>query len=251
MKKKSEELKWDFSDLLNTVSFLNAQVFISGPLTLVSRGVERFSRFLAMSTWLSIASTIYSVHFLHNSNFFRDCRHIFEADGLCCNKSGVKLFIYNLFIFFYFLSHPSAPTARDKRQEVSKQVEDITQHGRNLEKEAPQPPPEERALNMTVIQAKRKSFHLPHQQPPVMIHLLYHPKPNPSHPPLQSPCFPPPHSGVYWQDERRGHRWDQTYTPPYSHFHFPKTPSVCTSIAFKSSASFDTIITVRMPHPPP
>ncbi|XP_044049693.1 uncharacterized protein LOC122875043 [Siniperca chuatsi] len=138
VKQQSDVLKRDFNDLLNTVSSLNAEVFISGPLPPVRRGVERFSRLLALNTWLSTACTVHSVHFIDNFNFFLGL--FFKADGLCLNKSGVKLFIPNL---FYFLRHPSVPSAKDKIQEESKQEEDTTQRGRNLEGELPQPPSEE------------------------------------------------------------------------------------------------------------
>ena len=57
VKQQSDMLKQDFIDLLNTVSSLNAEVFISGPLPPVRRGVERFSRLLALNTWLSTACT--------------------------------------------------------------------------------------------------------------------------------------------------------------------------------------------------
>lgn len=39
-----EVLKQDFIDLLSTVSFLNSEVFMSGSLVPVRRGVERCSR---------------------------------------------------------------------------------------------------------------------------------------------------------------------------------------------------------------
>ena len=41
VKQQSEVLKQDFIDLLNTVSSLNAEVFISGPLLPVRKGVQQ------------------------------------------------------------------------------------------------------------------------------------------------------------------------------------------------------------------
>uniref|UniRef100_A0A667WYM3 SGNH hydrolase-type esterase domain-containing protein n=1 Tax=Myripristis murdjan TaxID=586833 RepID=A0A667WYM3_9TELE len=99
VKQQSEVLKRDFGDLLNTVSSLSAKVLISGPLPPVRKGVERFSRLLALNTWLATACTVHSLHFIDNFNFFWDRRHLFKADGLFLNKSGVKLFISNLFYF--------------------------------------------------------------------------------------------------------------------------------------------------------
>ena len=70
VKRQSESLKGDFNNLLNTVSSVKAEVFISGPLPPVRRGVERFSRLLALSTWLSAACQVHSVHFIDNFSFF-------------------------------------------------------------------------------------------------------------------------------------------------------------------------------------
>uniref|UniRef100_A0A3B4VIB5 Uncharacterized protein n=1 Tax=Seriola dumerili TaxID=41447 RepID=A0A3B4VIB5_SERDU len=70
VKQQSEVLKQVFIDLLYTVSSLNAEV------------VERFSRLLALNTWLLVACTIHLLHFIHNFNFFWDRRYLFKADGL-------------------------------------------------------------------------------------------------------------------------------------------------------------------------
>lgn len=63
-KQQSEVLKLDFTQLLNTVSLLKADVFISGPVPLVERGEKSFSRFLALKKWLSSAYTVHSLHFI-------------------------------------------------------------------------------------------------------------------------------------------------------------------------------------------
>ncbi|XP_010784345.1 uncharacterized protein [Notothenia coriiceps] len=130
VKQLSEMLKKDFKCLLETVSSLNAEVFISGPLPPVRRGVERFSRLFALNTWLSTACTDHSVNFIDNFNFFWDRRHLYKANGVCLNKSGVKLFISNI---FNCLRHQSVPSANDKRQEESKQEKDTTHRAENLE----------------------------------------------------------------------------------------------------------------------
>ncbi|KAK9513151.1 hypothetical protein VZT92_026712 [Zoarces viviparus] len=124
VKQQSEVLKRDFIDLLNTVSSVKAEVFISGPLPPVRGGDEGFSRLFALNQWLSTACTDHAVHFINNFYLFWECRHLFKAHGVCLNKSGVKLFTSNL---FFSLRHPSVPTAKDKRQEESKQ-EITTQH---------------------------------------------------------------------------------------------------------------------------
>uniref|UniRef100_A0A3Q3SCN1 SGNH hydrolase-type esterase domain-containing protein n=1 Tax=Mastacembelus armatus TaxID=205130 RepID=A0A3Q3SCN1_9TELE len=89
VKQQSEILKKDFNNLLNTVRSLNAEVFISGPLPPVRGGTEKFSRLLALNTWLSTACDVHSVHFIDNFNHFWDRRHLFKGDGLSLNKSGV------------------------------------------------------------------------------------------------------------------------------------------------------------------
>ncbi|KAK9521502.1 hypothetical protein VZT92_021299 [Zoarces viviparus] len=124
VKQQSEVLKRDFIDLLNTVSSVKAEVFISGPLPPVRGGDEGFSRLFALNQWLSTACTDHAVHFINNFYLFWERRHLFNAHGVCLNKSGVKLFTSNL---FFSLRHPSVPTAKDKRQEESKQ-EITTQH---------------------------------------------------------------------------------------------------------------------------
>ena len=151
VKQESEVLKRDFTELFKTVKSLNVEVFISGPLPPIRRGAERFSRLLALNTWLSTVCATHSVHFINNFYLFWERRHLFKADGLCLNKSGVKLLLSNV---FYFLRHPSVPPAKDKRQgesertvpsdkdrrqENSNQQEDITQRNKNLEISPPQP----------------------------------------------------------------------------------------------------------------
>ncbi|XP_071062166.1 uncharacterized protein [Pseudochaenichthys georgianus] len=139
VKQQSEVLKEDFKRLLETASSLNAEVFISGPLPPVRRGVERFSRLFALNTWLSTACTDHSVHFIDNFNFFWDRRHLFKANGVCLNKSGVKLFISNI---FNCLRHQSVPSAKDKQQEESKQEKDTTHRSENPEELSLHPPEE-------------------------------------------------------------------------------------------------------------
>ncbi|KAK5932891.1 hypothetical protein CgunFtcFv8_004561 [Champsocephalus gunnari] len=139
VKHQSEVLKEDFKCLLETVSSLNAEVFISGPLPPVRRGVERFSRLFSLNTWLSTVCTDHSVHFIDNFYFFWDRRHLFKANGVCLNKSGVTLFISDI---FNCLPHQSVPSAKDKRQEESKQERDTTPHAENPEEVSLHPPEE-------------------------------------------------------------------------------------------------------------
>ncbi|KAK0135342.1 hypothetical protein N1851_028819 [Merluccius polli] len=59
-----------------------------------------------------------SVNFIDNFNIFWECRHLFEGDGFCLNKSGVQLLSYNIFDFLR--QSPAAP-AKDKRRDNPKQ----------------------------------------------------------------------------------------------------------------------------------
>uniref|UniRef100_A0A3Q2D836 SGNH hydrolase-type esterase domain-containing protein n=1 Tax=Cyprinodon variegatus TaxID=28743 RepID=A0A3Q2D836_CYPVA len=97
VKQQSELQKLKFMGLLNQVSFLNADVFISGPMPPV-RGAERFSRLLALNKWLSTECIVHSLQFIDNFNFniFWERLHLFKADGVFLNKPGVKLFTSNI-----------------------------------------------------------------------------------------------------------------------------------------------------------
>ncbi|KAK0143284.1 hypothetical protein N1851_018600 [Merluccius polli] len=110
VKQQSEVLKQDFNDLLNKVQI--------GPLPTVRRGDERFSRLLMLNRWLKDTCAAQSVNFIDNFNIFWERRHLFEADGLCLNRSGVQLLSYNIFDFLR--RSPAAP-AKDKRGDNPKQ----------------------------------------------------------------------------------------------------------------------------------
>ena len=71
-----------------------------------------------LNRWLKDTCASQSVNFIDNFNIFWECRHLFEADGFCLNKSGVQLLSYNI---FYFLRQPPAAPAKDKRQDNPKQ----------------------------------------------------------------------------------------------------------------------------------
>uniref|UniRef100_A0A3Q2VHG3 Uncharacterized protein n=1 Tax=Haplochromis burtoni TaxID=8153 RepID=A0A3Q2VHG3_HAPBU len=90
-------------------SLASHAVFISGPVPPVRGGDERFSRLFALNKWLISACTDHSVHFINNCNIFWECWHLFKANVLNFNKSGVKLFTSNL---FYSICHPSVLGAR-------------------------------------------------------------------------------------------------------------------------------------------
>uniref|UniRef100_A0A665W5N9 SGNH hydrolase-type esterase domain-containing protein n=1 Tax=Echeneis naucrates TaxID=173247 RepID=A0A665W5N9_ECHNA len=108
-KQQSEVLKRDFTGLLNTVSSLNAVVFISGPVPPLRRGQERFSRLSALNKWILSACADHSVHFNNNCNIFWECGHLFKANGFNLNKSEVKLFTSNIFYFLQVITVLALP----------------------------------------------------------------------------------------------------------------------------------------------
>lgn len=69
VKQQSELLKQDFSDLLNTLSSLNTEVFISVPLPPVR-----------IDPWIVTACTFHTIHLIDKFNFFWDSRHLFRAE---------------------------------------------------------------------------------------------------------------------------------------------------------------------------
>uniref|UniRef100_A0AAQ4R0Q9 Endonuclease/exonuclease/phosphatase domain-containing protein n=1 Tax=Gasterosteus aculeatus aculeatus TaxID=481459 RepID=A0AAQ4R0Q9_GASAC len=89
-KQQSEKLKEHLDNLLETVSSVNAEVFISGPLPPTGRGAERFSRLFWLNKWLLTACAVRSMHCINNFSFFWDRRHLFKTNGLCLNKMGAN-----------------------------------------------------------------------------------------------------------------------------------------------------------------
>lgn len=141
-KQQSEVLKQDFTELLNTVSSVKADVFISGPIPPVRYAEERFSRLRALNKWLSTACATYAVNFIEHFHIFWERRHLFKGNGLFLNKPGVRLLASNL---FHFLRHPSVASAKDfKQQEPAKgKGKDKTWLIKNPEEEQHSPPPKE------------------------------------------------------------------------------------------------------------
>ena len=137
-KQQSEVLKQDFTELLNTVSSVKADVFLSGPIPPVRYAEERFSRLRALNKWLSTACTAYPVNFIEHFHIFWERRHLFKGNGLFLNKPGVKLLASNL---FYFLRHPSVASAKDFKQQEPARGKDKTWQIKNPEEEQHSPPP--------------------------------------------------------------------------------------------------------------
>ena len=72
-----------------------------------------------LKKWLKPTCATQSVNFIDNFNIFWEGRHQLQADGLCLNKSGVKLFTSNI---FYSVLHTPVPPSKDSRQDKPKQL---------------------------------------------------------------------------------------------------------------------------------
>uniref|UniRef100_A0A667Z3M9 OSK domain-containing protein n=1 Tax=Myripristis murdjan TaxID=586833 RepID=A0A667Z3M9_9TELE len=100
VKQQSEVLKQDFTDLLKKVQSLDMDVYLSGPLPMVRRGDERFSRLMMLSRWLKATCAPLPVNYIDNFHIFWERRHLFKPDGFYLNKSGVRLLGSNIFYFY-------------------------------------------------------------------------------------------------------------------------------------------------------
>lgn len=153
---------------------------------------------------------VHSVHFIDNFSFFWDCRHLFGY-GLFLTKSGVKLLTSTL---LYYLHHLSVPSAKDTRQEESKQVEDITQRGRDL----PQPHLR-RALTMGDYRAETRNHNPPLPASPTLtlLRILLFTAPYPINTTILSIHPLPPLTLLpHWSSLTRWRSWlmlDQIYPP--------------------------------------
>uniref|UniRef100_A0A8C5CKM3 SGNH hydrolase-type esterase domain-containing protein n=1 Tax=Gadus morhua TaxID=8049 RepID=A0A8C5CKM3_GADMO len=97
-REQSELLKRDYTDLLDTLDKTHIKSSISGPIPTVDRGINRFSRLLALNTWLSRVCNERGRDFIDNFNLFWRRKYLFRADGLHPNRLGSKLLRDNLLL---------------------------------------------------------------------------------------------------------------------------------------------------------
>ena len=100
-REQSELLKRDYTDLLDTLDKIHIKSSISGPIPTVDRGINRFSRLLALNTWLSRVCNERGRGFIDNFNLFWGRKYLFRADGLHPNRLGSKLLRDNLLFSLY------------------------------------------------------------------------------------------------------------------------------------------------------
>ncbi|KAL7386858.1 hypothetical protein ABVT39_014914 [Epinephelus coioides] len=85
------------SEILKKLSdCLSQNVFISGPIPTLGKGIESFTRLLALNTWLTSACFTHGIKFIDNFNVFWNCKDRFQRDGIHPNITGCRLLGANL-----------------------------------------------------------------------------------------------------------------------------------------------------------
>lgn len=85
----------DFRDLLNFLRTTGLEVFLSGPIPTLARGVERFSRLLSIHTWLLSACRDYDLGFIDNFNLLWNRYSFYKQDGIHLNALGSRMLAAN------------------------------------------------------------------------------------------------------------------------------------------------------------
>uniref|UniRef100_A0A3Q3GV16 Uncharacterized protein n=1 Tax=Labrus bergylta TaxID=56723 RepID=A0A3Q3GV16_9LABR len=75
---------------------LERRVFISGPITPLSRGVGRFSKVLSPHTWLQTASIAHGMFFVDNLNLLWNRPSFFSRDGIHLCRLGAHTLTNNI-----------------------------------------------------------------------------------------------------------------------------------------------------------
>uniref|UniRef100_A0AAQ5Z8B9 SGNH hydrolase-type esterase domain-containing protein n=1 Tax=Amphiprion ocellaris TaxID=80972 RepID=A0AAQ5Z8B9_AMPOC len=95
-RRQSELMKQDFMDLFRLVESCGKSVFISGTIPTLSRGAERFSRLLSLSTWLQHTCTAHNLNFTDNFNLFWNRPGFYRQDGLHPSTLGSSVLTANI-----------------------------------------------------------------------------------------------------------------------------------------------------------
>ncbi|XP_051786108.1 uncharacterized protein LOC127528850 isoform X2 [Erpetoichthys calabaricus] len=96
--KQSEILKADFAALIKDTKERtpSARIFISGPLPLVRRSNEYYSRLLGLNNWLKGFCENQDIQFIENWDLFWERPHFFKRDGPHPNRFGVRVLSENI-----------------------------------------------------------------------------------------------------------------------------------------------------------
>jgi hypothetical protein len=82
MKGSSEHLKLDFKELIDSLLDTNKRPIISGPVSSLNRGIERFSRILSPHNWLCDYCSSMGVTFVGNFDTFGKQHMFYKEDGI-------------------------------------------------------------------------------------------------------------------------------------------------------------------------
>ena len=93
-RRQSELTKLDFEDLFSLLAATGKSIFISGPLPIHSPG--RFSRLLALNTWLQSTCRARNIGFIDNFNLFWNRPSFYRADGVHPNRLGSRMLTANI-----------------------------------------------------------------------------------------------------------------------------------------------------------
>ena len=88
MKDSSEQLKMDFKDLSWSLLVTNKHPIIYGPVPSLNRGIERFSKLLALHNWLRDYCSSVDVTFIDNFDTFWKQSLFYKEYGIHPNNLG-------------------------------------------------------------------------------------------------------------------------------------------------------------------
>uniref|UniRef100_A0A8C4RP73 SGNH hydrolase-type esterase domain-containing protein n=1 Tax=Erpetoichthys calabaricus TaxID=27687 RepID=A0A8C4RP73_ERPCA len=96
--RQSEILKADFTALIKDTKERtpSAKIFISGPLPLVRRSNEYYSRLLGLNNWLQGFCKNQDIGFINNWDLFWERPRFFKRDGLHPNSFGARVLSENI-----------------------------------------------------------------------------------------------------------------------------------------------------------
>ena len=88
MKGRSEQLKLDFKELIDSLLATNKSLIISGLVPSLNRGIEGFSRILSLHNWLCDYCSLMGVTFVDNFDTFWKQNTFYKEDGIQPNHLG-------------------------------------------------------------------------------------------------------------------------------------------------------------------
>lgn len=106
LKRQSVLTRKEFLSLMQDLTNTGKSVFISGPIPVLYRGSERFSRLLSLNTWLQSTCASKKITFIDNFNLFWKRGHFYSKDGVHPSNTGSSALKDNIFYSVSTTSHP-------------------------------------------------------------------------------------------------------------------------------------------------